>query len=130
LDLSPSPRSNRETGRDEWLPWLETNFEMSKRNARNYMRLAANRQTSAVLEASSIDAALKQIASKADEVARRDRERVARGVRPPPATALPVAPVDRRSGATKGGVAPRGPGSRRRRRGSREKNREKQLVNV
>ncbi len=28
----------------EWLPWLEANFDGSERTARNYMRLASNRQ--------------------------------------------------------------------------------------
>lgn len=31
-------------GHGEWLPWLQQNFPGSERTARNYMRLAANRQ--------------------------------------------------------------------------------------
>jgi hypothetical protein len=31
-------------GHGEWLPWLEANFPGSERTARNYMRLATNRQ--------------------------------------------------------------------------------------
>jgi phage N-6-adenine-methyltransferase len=44
----------------EWLPWLKGNFNGSERHARNYMRVAANRQR--VADLSSLRAALKELA--------------------------------------------------------------------
>lgn len=48
-------------GHGSWLQWLKAS-EIGERNARNYMRVAANRQSPAVLESSSIDGALKLLA--------------------------------------------------------------------
>lgn len=49
-----------------WLPWLEGNFAGSQQSASNYMRLAANYQSTGNLAAQSIDAALKAISRARD----------------------------------------------------------------
>lgn len=47
----------------KWLPWLEQNFEGSRYLAADYMRLAANVESSPhLIESESIDAAMKAIA--------------------------------------------------------------------
>ncbi|MDT5225453.1 MAG: hypothetical protein QOG19_2860 [Mycobacterium sp.] len=51
----------RFTVHGEWKTWLDGNFQGSARSAQVYMTLARKAQTSAVLEAKSIDGALKTI---------------------------------------------------------------------
>lgn len=54
--------AKRLLGHGEWEDWLPENFAGSKRTARAYMRLYANRQRAAVLAAPSIRKALEAIA--------------------------------------------------------------------
>jgi Protein of unknown function (DUF3102)/DNA methylase len=56
--------AKRQQRHGEWLPWLAANFDGSDRTARVYMQIAANWQTSADLDESSILRALKAIPKK------------------------------------------------------------------
>ena len=51
----------------EWLPWLADHFAASERTARGYMRLAANRQRVADLDAPSVRAALAELSEPRDD---------------------------------------------------------------
>jgi hypothetical protein len=58
----------------EWLPWLEANFPGSERSARNYMRLAANRQRVADLPTiREAVAALAEVKPRREATGRLDR---------------------------------------------------------
>ena len=52
-------------GHGEWLPWLKTSFTGSERTARNYMRLASNRQR--VADLPTVREALSLLAPEKDE---------------------------------------------------------------